>query len=52
MVGVLGKEFFDLPAIIFQLRLHHPQLFGAGHGQTTLGLSEGVRRTRLDSLGE
>ena len=23
MVGVLGKEFFDLPAII-QLRLQHP----------------------------
>jgi hypothetical protein len=52
MVGVLGKEFLDLPAVVVQLRLQHPQLFGARHGQAALGLREGVRTAKLQGFGE
>src|SRR5690349_1895433 len=42
VVGVLGKQLFDLLAVILQLRLQYPQLFGTRHGQATLGLAKGV----------
>jgi hypothetical protein len=37
MVGVTGKGLFDLLAVVVQLRLQHPQLPGARHGQAALG---------------
>jgi hypothetical protein len=52
MVGVLGKELLDLLAVVIQLRLRHPQLPGARHGQTALGLREGLRGRKGQRLGE
>jgi hypothetical protein len=52
MVGVLGKELLDLLAVVVQLRLQHPQLPGARHGQTALGLREGFRGRKGQRLGE
>jgi hypothetical protein len=49
---VLGKELLDLLTVVVQLRLQHPQLPGARHGQTALGLREGLRGRKGQRLGE
>jgi hypothetical protein len=52
VVGVLGKELFDLLPVVVQLRLQHPQLFGTRQRQATLGLGKAVGSTQLQGLGK
>jgi len=52
VIGMLRKELFDLLTIVLQLRLQHPQLFSACHGQTTLGLGQRVRSAKVRRLRE
>jgi hypothetical protein len=52
MVGVLSKQFFNLLAVVVQLRLQHPQLAGARHGQAAFGLGEGFRSAKVGGFRE
>ena len=38
--------------VVIQLRLQHPQLPGARHGQAALGLGEGFRSAKVSGFSE
>src|SRR5271155_2876900 len=44
MIGMTGKELFDLLAVIIQLALQERQLSDAGERQAAFGFGEGLTR--------